>query len=247
MRKQWIIVMVMIILLFVACSKEQPATQKSNKESSISEETNSGMVGEPLPTIALRSLEELREMRGMINCEDEEKLYQYLRSIEGGGADTREDLAEFLAVIDEIPILSLIEGEIIYLEHFNPKKLRENEQKRYNDEVHICTEAVNEDATRITYRRFGGNIPQRISNIAKNSRNEVAIYEKPVEFEKQKLILYGEEKIIREEEGKVIYVWYGDFNGIFTEIIYHTKNFEPIDMQRFFNAATISVGIEFLK
>lgn len=60
--------------------------------------------GAPSPAISLRSLAKLDEMREMITCTDEEELNKYLRSIEGAGARSRDDLIAFVNMIESLPI-----------------------------------------------------------------------------------------------------------------------------------------------
>ena len=69
----------------------------------------------PLPTISLQSLAELENMREMVACEDEQALLDYLHSIVGGGAQSRQDLIDFLHLVDNTPYVQMIDGEITSL------------------------------------------------------------------------------------------------------------------------------------
>ena len=69
-------------------------------------------------SISVDSLAELDKMREMISCTDEEVLNNYLRSLSGGGARSRDDLILFLNVLDSLPILEIIDGEIIWISYF---------------------------------------------------------------------------------------------------------------------------------
>ena len=49
------------------------------------------------------------------NITDEEVLTGYLRSVEGGGADSVADLEEFIKMYDALPKLDLMEGDITWI------------------------------------------------------------------------------------------------------------------------------------
>ena len=66
----------------------------------------------PGPSISLDGLQALAKMRAMIATEDEHKLAQYLSSIEGGGANDRQDLINFVALVDGTPYPWLMQGEV---------------------------------------------------------------------------------------------------------------------------------------
>ena len=68
-------------------------------------------------SISINSREKLKEMRQMAECEDEETLKSFLRSVNGGGAKSREDLVEFLRLIDSIPILNFVDGTVTWISH----------------------------------------------------------------------------------------------------------------------------------
>ncbi len=237
MRKKWIIVTVMIILLFVACSKEQPATQKSNKESSISEETNSGMVGEPPRTTHLRSLEQLKEMREMLNCEDEEKLYQYLRSIPGGGTGTREELAEFIKFVDEILILQLIEGEITYIEH-------RKKQDKYDDIAYIVIESKCEERVAIVYNYSTENVPLAMKAKEEKGEFKESLIKETIKSKKHPIEIYFESRGKGYDGEEEVISWYADFNGVFAWIRYFAKDVSNIKTEELIENATLTKGVE---
>lgn len=100
-------VLLLAISLF-ACGKEeakQPTIPALEEDHHV----------QPPESISVRSLAELNEMRDMINCTDEEVLTGYLRSVEGGGADSVADLEEFIKMYDALPKLDLIEGDITWI------------------------------------------------------------------------------------------------------------------------------------
>ena len=103
-------VLLLAISLF-ACGKEeakQPTIPALEEDHHV----------QPPKSISVRSLAELNEMRDMINCTDEEVLTGYLRSVEGGGADSVADLEEFIKLYDILPKFDLM-GDITWVAKFD--------------------------------------------------------------------------------------------------------------------------------
>ena len=71
----------------------------------------------PNKYIAVRSVSELERMRGMSFCKDEATLNDYLITVEGGGAESKEDLTTFVSLSDSIPYVKLIDGEITFISY----------------------------------------------------------------------------------------------------------------------------------
>lgn len=95
---------------------------------------------EPPASIILDGLSELEEMRGMAVCTDEDVLQAYLDGIKGMGASSRGDLTAFLELLDSLPYLPVLEGEITSIQYTPEWQLME-----------IVTEAANGDWVRLSY------------------------------------------------------------------------------------------------
>ena len=104
----------------------------------------------PLPSITLQSLAELDTLREMIECEDEQVLNDYLHSITGGGAQNRQDLIDFLNLVDNTPYAKFMDGEITGLTY-------NQTDKRFS----VSTEAENGESMYVSYE-FG------MSDVEKN-------------------------------------------------------------------------------
>ena len=94
---------------------------------------------EPYASVIVRGLDKLEEMRGMLAKSDEE-LEAYLDTIPGRGLNSREDLVNFLELVDNAPVPRLIDGEISAIE-YHPKY----------DELDIFIEASNGDRVHLEY------------------------------------------------------------------------------------------------
>ena len=94
---------------------------------------------EPPESIYVDGLDKLEEMRKMLTKPDEE-LEPYLDNIRGRGLNSREDLVNFLELIDSISVLKLIDGEISVIAYY-PK----------SDDLDIFIEASNGDRVHLEY------------------------------------------------------------------------------------------------
>ena len=115
-----------------------------------------GHHGAMLPSINLRSLAQLDEMREMISCTDEEKLNRYLMGLEGGGAKSRTDLISFVNLIESLPILEFLEGDIVLICHKNITT------DGGNDVVVISTQGINGNWTRVEYLVYAKDVNAEI-------------------------------------------------------------------------------------
>ena len=112
----------------------------------------------PLPSITLQSLAELETMREMIACEDEQVLNDYLHSITGGGAQSRQDLIDFVGLVDNTPYVQMIDGEITSLTY-----------NKTDERFSVSVEAENGDSLNVSYE-LG------MSDVEKNMKKGAYIY-----------------------------------------------------------------------
>lgn len=133
---------------------EQVTDDQTTEEPTTEEQPTDPIVDPPiLPepdfSINLRSIAALTEMREMIECEDEQLLEEYLRSIEGGGAQSRQDLIDFVALTDRMPYAWIVDGEVTWLYH--QASTSEDTHEPY--EIYSVTvEAENGEWIRYSYR-----------------------------------------------------------------------------------------------
>ncbi len=105
----------------LANSSPDPSPDPST-ETSPASSSNSTTAPQPVDpvepqynVISVRSLSELETMRSMSTSSDTEAVQAYLLSLEGGGAQTQNDLKNFLTLVDKVPKLELLEGEITWI------------------------------------------------------------------------------------------------------------------------------------
>ncbi len=236
MRKQWIIVTVMIVLLFVACSKEQTIVSTSNEETSTFSGTKGSQVEEPSESISVRNLEQLNEMREMVKCEDDEKLYQYLRSIEGGGADTREDLEVFLELIDSLSIINLLDGTVTWISQ-QGGDLNTGE---HCNVVYITYTASDGNWVRLEYFLSVNDISAEIERRKKEHGLIEYMLASPVCNKDRKVKIYSELRKKHVSGEGYVTEWVANIDGIFTKIVLYSNEKEQITPEERFKDIRLS-------
>ena len=93
---------------------------------------------------------------------------QYLRGVEGGGAESREDLISFINLIDSVPMINLIDGDITWIAHYY--NIGSSGEKT-NGTLYVSTVSDNGDWTRIEYKLFETDINTEIEKMRTDERN----------------------------------------------------------------------------
>ena len=166
---------------------------------------------DPPPSISVRSTQELNTMRQMIACEDEAELMQYLSGIEGGGADSREDLKFFVDLIDSVPYVKWIEGDITWISY------------RISDvaeTLYISLETPNGDWTRIEYDLSLRDTEQEIE--ARLATQEVGErFSTPLRSGDGRILVYHEmRKAHPSGQGELI-TWLVGIDGMLANIVFY--------------------------
>ena len=189
--------------------------------------------GVPLPSIGLRSLAQLDEMREMILCTDEEKLDQYLRSIEGAGAKSREDLVSFLNMVDSLPILEILEGDITWISHQNITT------DGGNDVVFITTRNANGDWTRVEYLVWVKDVDAAIEFREAHGEFEDSTMEGPIQSEDGRITVYAQVKRPHRSGIGYIVTWTVVVDGILARVVYYSEEVDDIHAADIFDDLTI--------
>ena len=192
--------------------------------------------GAPLPAISLRSLAELDEMREMIACADEEKLNKYLRSIEGAGARNREDLIAFVNMIDSLPILELIEGEITWISH---QGISFHSDGKADEVVFISTKAANGDWTRVEYLVWEKDVDAEIAHRKSSCEFRYSTIDSPIQSSDARITVYSE--VIEAHPSGIGYTisWNVVVDGILARVIYYSEDIDGIQAESVFGDLTI--------
>lgn len=170
---------------------------------------------DPLPSITLQSLAELETMREMVTCEDEQVLQEYLHSITGGGAQSRQDLIDFLNLVDNTPYVRFVDGEITGLTY-----------NKTDERFSVSVEAENGESIYVSYE-FGISDVEKNMEKAARKLGRKNLLSAPLSGADGRLTLYTE---TREpgSNGDVIR-WQGMLDGIAVYIVYRVADADRID------------------
>ncbi len=170
---------------------------------------------DPLPSITLQSLAELDTMREMIECEDEQVLNDYLHSITGGGAQGRQDLIDFLDLVDNTPYARFIEGEITGLTY-----------NQTDERFSVSAEAENGESMYVSYELGMSDVEKNMEKAARKLGRK-NLLSAPLCTADGRLTLYTE---TREpgSNGDVIR-WQGMLDGIAVYIVYWVADADAVD------------------
>ena len=170
---------------------------------------------DPPPTISLQSLAELEEMRGMVACEDGQALLDYLHSIVGGGAQSRQDLIDFLHLVDNTPYVQMIDGEITSLTY-----------NKTNERFSVSVGAENGDSLNVSYELGMSDVEKSMEKAAKKlGKNN--LLSAPLSTQDGRLTLYTETRE-PSSNGEVIR-WQGVLDGIAVYIVYWVADADAVD------------------
>lgn len=215
-----------IVMLLAALTGCMASKNPSGSEGGQNPSGNTG--GVPLPAISVRSLAELEKMREMVSCTDEEKLNEYLRSVEGGGARKRDDLVSFLDLIDSLPVLELFEGNIAWIAHLNIVAGSKN------DSVVISTEGVNGEWVRVEYLISIKDVQAEIELRKNDGDFENSTIDTPIQSNDGRITVYSEVKAPHPSGTGDTVTWVIVMDGIMTRVVCHSEEIDGINAESVF-------------
>lgn len=223
-----------------ASTDDQPgkpwATETSQRIEGVSGETEqlSDVMEPPLnESIEVRSLKELAEMRDMVSCTDEEVLQAYLLS---KSVNSKDDLTDFIALVDSIPYLELIEGEITWIYNSRGQSIDTGE----NYEVlYIATVAENGDWTRVEYFLSVENSEKEFAERL-DSGEVTSVLAQPVTNRDGDMTVYAETRKKHPTESGDLLTYHTDLDGIYTRIVYYTATPDAVHVAALFENAVLS-------
>lgn len=183
----------------------------------------------PLPSITLQSLAELETMREMIACEDEQVLNDYLHSITGGGAQSRQDLIDFVGLVDNTPYAKFMDGEITGLTY-------NQTDKRFS----VSTEAENGESMYVSYELGISDVEKNMEKAA-GKLGRKNLLSAPLSTEDGRLTLYTETRE-PSSNGDVIR-WQGVLDGIAVYIVYWVADADTVDTAALLDSLEIAASV----
>ncbi len=183
----------------------------------------------PPVSINLQSLAELDTMREMIECEDEQALNDYLHSITGGGAQSRQDLIDFLDLVDNTPYARFINGEITGLTY-----------NQTDERFSVSTEAENGESMCVSYELGMSDVEKNMEKAA-GKLGRKNLLSAPLCTADGRLTLYTETRE-PSSNGDVIR-WQGMLDGIAVYIVYWMADASAVDTAQMLEVLKITESL----
>ncbi len=235
MKKIAIWNIVIALLLLVGCHAtglDASTSEPISGNTQITEASSSSHIAPP-KTIELQGLADLEKMRQMVTCQDENELDAYLRSIPGGGAESREDLTKFVDLVESLPIMTLIDGDITWISYSSPSETNK-------DIAFVTIKSANGEWTRLEYRLFVKDIPAQIE--AMKVSGEISAAEKidNLQTTDGRIKVYSENKKAHSTEKGNLYTWLMSIDGVLTNVVYYTEKTELVDLSKTLHSVPIT-------
>ncbi|MBR5602029.1 MAG: hypothetical protein IKW24_05310, partial [Clostridia bacterium] len=168
----------------------------------------------PPPTICLQGLAELETMREMIACKDEQVLNEYLHNIAGGGAHSRQDLIDFVNLVESTPYVQVIDGEITDLTYYGT-----------DERFSVSAQAENGDSLMVSYELGMSDVEKNMEKVARKLGKK-NLLSAPLSTQDGRLTLYTETRE-PSSNGEVIR-WQGVLDGIAVYIVYWVADADAV-------------------
>ncbi len=179
----------------------------------------------PEPSITLHSIEELDEMREMIACEDAQLLQAYLRGITGGGANDRQDLIDFVALVDSTPYAWVLQGEVTGL-HYQNGTVKDTGEPY--EVFNVSVQAENGDWVRCRYILSIKDVAAHMDKI-KQEIGSGNLLPAPLSTADGRLTLHTETREPHASGTGDLITWWGELDGIAVYIVYWVADAGTVD------------------
>ncbi len=234
--KRCIIILMAILLLLTGC---QVVSEPENMESTVSAEQET-VHALPPKSISLYSLDELNQIREIIDSNDDSKMQDLVQqhSIVSYG-----DIEYFLAVVESIPVLKLFDGEIVYIGYQWPVlEGNGNNESLSTDRqnlgiAYITIQAKDGSWFRVNYWLKNKNIP--IEKIMESSDRSVSLLKTPIQGINDRCIVYHETRTPHSTDNGETITWLAVVDGIPVMIKYYSENAKDMKAEMAIKNATI--------
>lgn len=236
--KKIFIVFILIPFLLVGCQVNKHNAENFDEINSVTDNSSDGFQNEPLPNemISIRSIGELARMREMISCTNKKELNDYLLSVEGGGAHSKDDLIKFIDLVDSIPYIALIDGDISWISYSRGQSQSTGEEYEI---LYVTTQSENGDWVRLEYILSVANISEEITEETANLVSQ-SLISQPIVSNDKKVIIHSETREKHVSGTGDLIKWIADIDGIYTNIVCYTSNAENIDTNKLLGKINLS-------
>lgn len=204
MKRMFAFILIVSLLALVGCNSTGTRDDNDNGHK------------EPPKSIGVRSLDQLNEMRQMVLCADENELHKYLNKIEGGGANSRDDLIDFLNLIDSLTVLDLIEGNITWISN-------SKDESTGTSVVYLTIQSSNEEWVRMEYMVSVENVTSEIDAMKTAGKINASEEIKNIQTPDGKIKAVAERKEAHPSGVGDTYTWTLIVDGVLTNVVYYTS------------------------
>lgn len=242
--KKWYFILAIVLLVTLASCKANNtdgynyshATEHSNGTVE-SKSTEPYDHAEPPESIQVRSLEQLDEMRMMLRQTDEE-LDAYLLNATGGCADSKEDLVSFLDLIDSLPVLEVIEGDIIWIAHFYDQD--RSTGKKQDGVVYISTMGSNGDWTRIEYLLSVKDVSGELEKLRADGEFDKSVISDVLQSNNGRVKVFSEIKKRHPNGNGDLIEWMITIDNTLARVVYYTSDSSDIQTSSVFGDISLT-------
>jgi len=237
MKKRYLIIVIVLLVIFSGCKADNTDGYNSsnitehNNVTSENKSTEPNDHAEPPKSIQVRSLEQLNEMRMMLQRSDEE-LDAYLLSSAGGGAESKEDLVNFLDLIDSLPVLELVDGDIVWIAHFYDQD--PSTDKKHDGVVYISTMGSNGDWTRIEYLLSVKDVSGELEKLRAEGQFDKSMISEEFQCKNGRVKVFSEVKEKHPDGNGDVIEWMTTIDNTLARVVYYTSDSSNIQTSSVF-------------
>ena len=192
---------------------------------------------EPPAEITVNNIAELEQMRAMLASEDEQALNEYLSAF-SGGYWSKQDLTEFLNLVDSTPYAEILQGEIIWLNY-----------SRGTDQAGVPYETLNvsieaEDGTWVRYRYILSveDATEHLEMLTQQVGNE-NLLTSILDTADGRLALHTETRKPHPSGTGDLVTWWGELDSTVVEIAYYVDDQSTVNTQSIISRTEVFTGI----
>ena len=191
MKKKLLMLVIALTIIMCGCQKvgdTNTIDQQSNNEINATEIANKSEHAGKI-SIIIKSLDQIDEIKAIINEEDEAKAFDTLIEFPGAGLKSKEDLVRFLEVVNDLPTLKLIDGEISTISY--EKGFAQDTGKEY-EFAYISIKANDGTWVRFEYLLSKENSATIDTNISSTEQG-ITVFSKPVQSADGRVKIFSEQ------------------------------------------------------
>ncbi len=222
----------MLAILFVGCNAsindDLPNGLNASESGNDTEVVSSDINEMPKDTVVqVRSLVELNEMREVMTSGDEQRIGTYIKKVSNGD---KNDVLKFLKIVDKIPYLELIDGEVVWIARYVGVSV---DTGKAQDVLFISTRAESGEFTRVEYMLGVTDFDAQLSSWMDGAQTDVSGVLQPIVSKKEPISVHFE-KVTPDfyEDGYDSVEWVMKIDGMFVRVAYKTLDASRVSIEQ---------------